>query len=332
MGLEFSLEHVNLVGWLTWREQLPSPTTSSAWSLWESWLSPERKERLSDTGVEDMEGPDDSSLRLLGREGTGAAGPWKAPRASRQALHDFLRSLPSAIHTNRQRYREGVRRAVEQSLHELESMPPGESTGIDNRVVVRHQYRRVTLIGVRHNETGREFDVNEFQDFYPIVRSFPLQTMADVEATLSEMKPLEQEGYVIVDGAFNRVKVKSPAYVAIHHMTDGFGPRRIVEVIRRGETSELLALFPEWKPDFNVIQWKYDALVIQIEADYARLKDISEQKAFALEAVKTVCSAALFQLRRGTVTSAKQFLAAMQIKSLMDKLRVKDAELETDVA
>lgn len=192
-----------------------------------------------------------------------------------------------------------------------------------NRVVVRHHDRRVALIGVRHNETGHEFSVEELSSFYPVVRSFPLQTITDVLATTDTMQPLEQEGYVIFDGT-GRVKVKCPAYVAIHHLTDGFGPRRIVEVIRRGETSELLAYYPEWKPNFDAIQAKYDALVAQVEADYARVRGIADQKAFALEAVKTPCSGALFQLRSGATPSVKQYLMDLHIRSLLKLLGVRD--------
>ena len=194
-----------------------------------------------------------------------------------------------------------------------------------NRVVVRHRERRLALIGVRHRETGQERDIDEFGRIYPVVRSFPLRTMADVQATLVNMPPLEQEGYVVVDGAFNRVKVKSPAYVALHHMTDGFGPRRIAEIIRRGETSELLAHYPEWKTDFDAIQTKYNALLAEIESSYERLKNIPEQKAFALEAVKTRCPAALFALRKGATTSARHFLTDLPIKNLLDRLGVRDA-------
>lgn len=202
-----------------------------------------------------------------------------------------------------------------------------------NRVVVRHLNRRLALIGIRHNETGCEFDVEELRDFYPIVRSFPLRTLADVEATLLSMPPLEQEGYValsrnVARGDFDRVKIKSPAYVALHHMTDGFGPRRIAEIIRCGETSELLAHYPEWQVDFNTVQVKYDALVAQIESDYARIQDITDQKAFALEATKTVCSGALFQLRNGKTPSVKQFLMDLHIKSLLKMIGVRDTTPE----
>ena len=192
-----------------------------------------------------------------------------------------------------------------------------------NRVVVQHRERRLTLLSIRNNETGKEYHP-DIAPAYPAVRSFPLQSMADVEATLATMKPMEQEGYVIVDAAFRRVKVKSPAYVAIHHMRDGFGPRRLVEVIRIGETSELLAHFPEWRPDFDAMQSKYDALVQTIETDYERFKDIPGQKEFALEAVKTVCSAALFQIRKGKVGSVRQFLAEMHINRVLDLLHVRD--------
>ncbi len=198
-----------------------------------------------------------------------------------------------------------------------------------NRVVVRHAERRVVLLAVRDRESGEETPIEEFEDgVYPLVRSFPLQTMADVEATFQEMDPLAQEGYVIVDGAFHRVKVKHPGYVAIHHMRDGFGPKRILEVIRLGETTELLSHFPEWRPDFDALQVKFDALVGGIEADYERLKDIPEQKAFALEAVRTPCPAALFQMRKGQTPSARSFLAGMHIGRLMDLLHVRDTTTE----
>lgn len=196
-----------------------------------------------------------------------------------------------------------------------------------NRVVVPHKEERLTLLAVRNRVTGIEsWNVAP----YPAVRSFPLQSIEDVTATFSALNPMEQEGYVIVDAACNRIKVKHPGYVAIHHLRDGFGPRRLVEIIRSGEAPELLTYYPEWKPKFEEIQVRYDALVAEIEADYAHLKGIETQKDFAIEAVKTKCSGALFRLRKGQCASVKAHLADIVVKNLMEMLRVKDEEVAAE--
>lgn len=197
-----------------------------------------------------------------------------------------------------------------------------------NRVVVRHAANDLKLIGVRENADGIEYPAATQTAYnWRAVNEFGLSSLDDVMSTFAIMDPLAQEGYVVVDGLFNRVKVKHPGYVAIHHMRDGFGVRRVLEVIRSGETTELLTHFPEWQPAFDKVQSRYDELVKHLELEYDRLKDIPEQKAFALEAVKTRNSAALFQLRKGTVKSVRESLANMTIDKLMEQLRVKDIEL-----
>lgn len=201
-----------------------------------------------------------------------------------------------------------------------------ELTSKHNRVVVKHDEPRLTLIGARDTETGEELDPNEAGLPIAPVRSFPLQSMADVEASFESMSPLEQEGYVIVDAAFNRIKVKHPGYVAIHHIKDGFGPRAILEAVRRGETPEILASFPEWQPEFEGIERAYSTLAAELDEDYARLASIETQKAFALEALKTRCSAALFQRRAGRIADVREHLATMPIKALMDTLGMRETE------
>lgn len=204
-----------------------------------------------------------------------------------------------------------------------------ELTAPENRVVVRHLDRRLTLIGVRDVDANREVPVEDFAHLFPVVQSFPLQSFADVTETFRTMNPLAQEGYVVVDADFNRVKVKHPGYVALHHMRDGFGPRRIVEVIRSGESDEVLAAFPEFEADMRATFAAFGSLVQEIEADYARLAHIpvdgpASQKAFALEATKSRVSGYLFQRRNGRVKDAREYLATMQINTLMTVLGLKD--------
>lgn len=194
-----------------------------------------------------------------------------------------------------------------------------------NQVVVRYAAPRLCLLGVRERDTGREVSLDECAHYgYERVKSFPLQSYADIEASFATMAPLAQEGYVVVDGGFRRVKVKHPGYVALHQLKAEFSPRRLLEVVRSGEIGEVLTYFPEWKGDLDAIKSRYDALLAELEVDYARLRDIPVQKDFALEAVKTRCSAALFQMRGKKTPSIRQFLADTHIDNLMKTLNIRD--------
>lgn len=193
-----------------------------------------------------------------------------------------------------------------------------------NRVVVQHAEPSLTLIGVRNPNGGTQYPVDAFGHMFRPVRSFGLGSFSDIIQTFQTMEPLKQEGYVVVDGAFNRVKVKHPGYVAIHNLKDGHSTRHLVEIIQAGETSEFLAYFPEWRPEFEEIENGLRALESDLTADYARLRKISVQKDFALEAIKTRCSAALFSVRAGKTLSIREFLNRQQPESILRMIGIKE--------
>lgn len=192
-----------------------------------------------------------------------------------------------------------------------------ELTSPHNRIVVPHAETRLTLLAVRSNETGEY--LRETTPF-PCVRSFPLQSMGDVLATFDAMSPLAQEGYVIVDGAFNRIKVKHPGYVAIHHAKDGLNDRALLDIVRSGEVSEVAATFPEIQASLDAVAAKYNALADALERDYAACVHGEGQKAFALSALPSRLSAALFAVRSGKVKSVREFLKNMPLNGLMERL------------
>jgi len=165
----------------------------------------------------------------------------------------------------------------------------------------------------------------------PVVREYPLQSFADIQATFAGMDPLQQEGYVVVDAQGNRVKVKHPGYVAIHHMKDGMTPKSMLEVIQRNEVPEVTVHFPKLADAFTQIKADYDALASVIDTAYAPLKDIEIQKDFAAEALKFPYSAALFDLRKNRAENGRDFLAKAMLPSLMRLMNVKDAEISEDV-
>lgn len=185
-----------------------------------------------------------------------------------------------------------------------------ELTTPENRVVIPHDRRQLTFLGVRDLVSGHEIDGKAvtFHPYMRRVKEFPLQSFADIVKTFDTMSPLTQEGYVVVDAAFNRVKVKHPGYVALHHAKDGLSQRAFVDIVRSGEVPEVLVAFPELRVQVDALRVKYDAFIDEVERDFIRLQGVASQKDFAHEALLTRCSPALFRLRSGKVASVRQFL------------------------
>jgi hypothetical protein len=192
-----------------------------------------------------------------------------------------------------------------------------------NRIVTKSQGNRIVFISARALDGEEEmvgadeFPINTYH--WEAVKDFPLSTMGAVLETFKEMDPLLQEGYVVVDGNLNRIKVKHPGYLALHHLrgNGNLTAKRIIDVVRTGETAEILASFPEWKKDFAPFIDAYAKLVGHLATEYERWKDIPLQKAFALEALKTRCPAALFAMRSQRVQSIRQFLQEMNVETLL---------------
>lgn len=201
-----------------------------------------------------------------------------------------------------------------------------ELTTEHNRIVVVHQEPSVRLLAVRNRIDGMEVDPYKFESQYNVVQCYPLGSIPEILGTFSSMDPLQHEGYVVVDGNFNRVKVKHPGYVAIHHLKENATPKNFLKIILSGEHSEFLTYFPEFTSEFNWVRGAYDDLVNHLESEYSRLRDIQGQREFAFEALKTRHSATLFNLRRGSVGSVRESLARVTIDSLMKVLGLKESE------
>jgi hypothetical protein len=206
-----------------------------------------------------------------------------------------------------------------------------ELMGPLNRVVVVHERPRVVLLGARVRTTGEFLSADHARIYIgadvavEIVREFPLSSFADIARSFDTMSPLSQEGYVVVDGQWNRVKVKHPGYVALHHAREGMSQRAIVDIARRGEETEVFAAFPELRSLLEDARSRLFSLCETTSVEYEPLRSIETQKDFALRAVKTRCPAALFAVRSGRVNSFVEYFASVPIDRLIDMLGYRSA-------
>lgn len=208
-----------------------------------------------------------------------------------------------------------------------------ELTTMFNRVVVRYKESKLTLIGGRCRSNGIELPSSAFYHGYPEfnpVKEYRFNTQQEMVNFTKLINGTEGEGFVVVDKNWNRVKVKGENYLALAHMKDGFGPRRVLEIVRNAETEEFkkyVDAFPEMQGLFEDVREKYNALLAELESDYNKIKDIPDQKDFAFAALKTKMSGAMFQKRK-MGTSIAKYMSEMNIKALQNLLNVEDVDLE----
>ena len=194
-----------------------------------------------------------------------------------------------------------------------------------NRVVVRHDTNRLVLHGARNRLTLQEYLPTEIAAQYgwescPV---FPLNSLDAILKAAEALEATEAEGYVVCDRNFSRIKVKAPAYVAMSYLKDGFSVQKLLEVIRSNEGEEFLAYFPEWRELYTKVQHSYQALIGQAEQVYEQVKDIPQQKDFALAVQPYPFAGVLFSMRTGQTASIQEGFKGMTLGKLERLLNVK---------
>ena len=192
-----------------------------------------------------------------------------------------------------------------------------------NQVIVRHATPRIVCIGAR-GPNGSEVWPHDLEFSWPTVASHALQSLEDVSRAAEAIHPLNGEGFVVCDAQFQRVKIKSSQYVALHHLRDQFSLPKIIELVRAGEGDEFLAYFPDFRSQFEDVRARFQALCAQSEADFAELNPIKDQRDFAFAAQKKPVPASLFALRNGKAKTAQQFFAKANMAPLIAWLGLRE--------
>jgi hypothetical protein len=208
-----------------------------------------------------------------------------------------------------------------------------------NIVVVPHSVSSITLLTVRKMSDLTEFDymttkcLGEQFLYVPVVKAFDLNVkdVATLKKTFDGM-PFSEEGYVVVDANFNRVKVKNPAYVAAHHLKSSLAEYKIMAIVKTNEVDEFIASFPERRDEILKLKASYFSLKTKLEATWEILKlrkpkniTKEESKRYATEVFK-VCdeqgvkgfTGLYFSLKDGKVSSVNDYLLDYNEKHLYE--------------
>jgi hypothetical protein len=209
-----------------------------------------------------------------------------------------------------------------------------------NIVVKPHGESSATLLTVRNRVTLKEVAWKDLEMIaislrVPLVKRFDLNAN-DVGALLRtfEGMPWSEEGYVVVDANFNRIKIKNPAYVAVHHLKGKTAEHNIITIVKSNEIEEFASTFPERKDELLRLKENYDKLTVKLNDVWVELsarkpKNITkEEKKRYAAAVFEVCgkydlkqfTGLYFGLVDGKVDSVETFIENYDDKLLYKML------------
>ena len=166
-----------------------------------------------------------------------------------------------------------------------------ELTSPYNKVVVPYDKLELALIGIRDNQSLQEeliYD-SSLKDSFLLPKRYGFRTLEECIES-AKLLPYSEEGYVVVDKYFNRVKIKSLAYVDAHHIKGNgvLTEKRILEILLANEEDEVLVYFPEYSKVFDEMNQRIIRKALILDAQWKRIKarldckDIASRKDLAM--------------------------------------------------
>lgn len=176
----------------------------------------------------------------------------------------------------------------------------------ETKIVTPYKDRRLYYLSTFDNRTKEEPSYNEgynyVNKYIPCIKvtTYNFSNINNIVSMASKLLPVE-EGFVVRNKYNDRIKVKNPAYVALHllRFNGEITDKRMLEILESPDFEEYLTYYPEDKEKFETIKTKKKELFEQVTRVYEKIKDIEVQKDFALEATKYPFSGMLFILRQG---------------------------------
>lgn len=137
-----------------------------------------------------------------------------------------------------------------------------ELTSSQAKIVVPYEGTHLTFLSARNNSTLIEQDYNfgEYERKIPRPLKYDILSLSAAKNVVDHF-PFKKEGLVAVDKNYNRVKIKSPAYLAVSYLrlNGDVTKSRIIDIIKKGESKEFLNYYPEYIEMFEKIEKELQA-------------------------------------------------------------------------
>lgn len=132
------------------------------------------------------------------------------------------------------------------------------------RVVIPYPETKLYFLGARDNRTYQEYlPQNHILSLsFSVPKAYSFNSLDDCIKAAKEL-PWDEEGYVVVDKNFHRVKVKSQEWIRVHHIADNgnLSYEKAMEIIKANEIEEVVVYYPNLKDILLDLKHKYQELM-----------------------------------------------------------------------
>lgn len=202
-----------------------------------------------------------------------------------------------------------------------------------NKICVSYDEDAIYYLGRRNMLTFKEDNyIPNFKNFnikHP--HEYQLSSYEDCKHAIEELGE-NQEGFVVCDDNFRRIKMKTPWYIAMHRLR-GNGvvtPIHILSLWQSEAIDDFLAAFPEYNQMVNEIAQKLKNLIEKTDIAYEIVRHNNKRKDFAINATKYIkpIQSYLFARLDNKVDCAQTYFKQMKAKNLADLIEVKEIGLK----
>lgn len=149
-----------------------------------------------------------------------------------------------------------------------------------NRVVIPYKEIKLYFLGIRDMNDGLEWNPedSDVSYFFDIPKRYPLHSLEDVQNAANQLG-WDEEGFVVCDDKFNRVKIKSPEYVKAHFARSNgvITTERLVQIILDGEQEEFLIYASDYANELHKVE---ESMRCIARMALCSMEDVFQQREF----------------------------------------------------
>lgn len=198
-----------------------------------------------------------------------------------------------------------------------------------NRVVVPYKETKLYWLGARDNQTLKEYNFKDMpKHLTDVPKYYECSSIEEIKAKVDNISTEDEhfEGFVIEDCKGERIKLKSPSYMNLFFIKgDGiFSEKKILKIILEEEDDDILAYFPEYKPDFDRIRRLLSIYITDIKKTLkeAENKLKLDRKEYAKWASKQINPYVLFKFYDNYDDfNLKKIIEDMPLEKLLDNVK-----------
>lgn len=208
----------------------------------------------------------------------------------------------------------------------------------ETRVTIEYSETAIYYLGARNmlhfNEVEYPQCTVDFK-FFPFVKRPAVYSLSTLESCIEAVNLMDanEEGFVVCDKFFNRIKIKSPEYLIASRIrnNNAITIKRVIEAMRAGHLDDFYAYAPDYRSFVDSVLAAYQRIAQTLELWYSdivwALKRNPEEKPYKL-IVTIPCAFRDYCFKRhaGKVKNAYEYLETQTLGHLVDwvKKYVKD--------